>query len=234
MTKNFMAAVLTSIGCLGASGCSLDIDGGAPTEGGENVGRVSQAFGVGPCAHFNAYDHHVGETWSHQAIFSDRVDLFDTNDPAHHIYNAYNYDFSNVCEQAFATDVTVRPAGNPAMTARLTIKQGEVTGAVDETRCDNIHFQWAIYAQEFNGDGTWHHLRNNFIRGTFVNGRCTLPNITFGKIDWKDGIPGFGKVSGLRYVVNAGEDDVLYKTCLALDPDDQGDHLNSLCPNITL
>jgi hypothetical protein len=234
MSKNFGAAVLAALGYLGASGCSMDIEGGGPTGGGESIGRVSSAFSVETCNSYDAYDHYIGETWSHHAVFSDKVDLLDTNDPAHHIYNAYNYDYSGVCEQAFATDIIARPSGNPAMTSRLTIKQGEVTGAMNQARCENIHFQYALYAQKFSRDGVWHHLTNNFIHGTFANGRCTLPNVTFSKIDWKDGITGIGKVGGLRYVVSAGEDNTLYKTCLALDPDDQGDHLNSLCPNITL
>jgi hypothetical protein len=234
MSKHFMAAVLASLGYLGASGCSVDIDGGAATDGDESVGRVSSAFSVETCNSYEAYDHFIGETWSHHAVLSDRVDLLDMNDPAYFIYNAYNYDYSEVCEDAFVTDIIARPSGNPAMTSRLTIQQGQVTGAMNEERCGDIHFQYALYAQKFNRDGVWHHLRNNFIHGTFANGRCTLPNVTFGKIDWKDGIPGIGKVGGLRYVVSAGENDTLYKTCLALDPDDQGDHLNSLCPNITL
>ena len=231
MSKHFMAAVLVSLGYLGVSGCSVGADGDVA---GETVRSISEAFSVETCDAPDAY-HLVGETWSHHAIFSDKVDLLDTNDPAQHIYNAYNYDYSEgECELAFATDVTARPSGNPAMTARITIKQGEVTGPMDDTRCGRIFLQYAIYGQKFNRDGVWHHLDNNVFRGEFANGRCTLPNRRFGKIDWKDGITGLGKVGGLRYVAVAGEGNTVYKTCLALDPDDQGDHLNSLCPNITL
>jgi hypothetical protein len=184
------------------------------------------------CHHYDAYDHYIAETWSHHAVYSDKVDLLDMNDPAYHIYNAYNYDYSNVCELAFVTDVTARPSGNPAMTSRMTIKQGELTGPMTAARCNNIYFQYAVYVQNFNRDGVWHPYRNNFVNAVYLNGKCNLPSYGTGKIDWKDGIPGYGKVGGLRFVLNAGEGDRPLKTCLALDPDDQGDHLNSLCPII--
>jgi hypothetical protein len=238
MRNYFMAMVLASIGCLlGASGCTVDAGVGAPTDqelGGESVGSISSEFSVETCGAYDAYDHFIGETWSHQAIFSDKVDLLDMNDPAYFVYNAYNYDYSGVCPQAFVTDVIARPSGNPAMTARLTLKQGAVTGAMNPTRCGNIYFQFAVYGQKFNRDGVWRHIENAYVHGSYANGRCTLPIYTSRKIDWKDGLPGIGKLGGLRFVMSAGEGDTLYKTCLAIDPDDQGDHLNSLCPPITL
>jgi hypothetical protein len=236
--RNYFKAGLASLGCLlGASGCTVDAGNDALTDdalGGETVGSISSAFSVETCNAYAAYDHFIGETWSHHAVFSDKVDLLDMNDPAYFIYNAYNYDYSSVCPQAFVTDVIARPSGNPAMTARVTFKQGAVTGAMTPARCGNIYFQYALYGQKFNRDGVWRHIENNFVHAEFKNGKCELPIYTTRKIDWKDGLPGIGKLGGLRFVIGAGEGDVLYKTCLVLDPDDQGDHLNSLCPAIKL
>jgi hypothetical protein len=232
--RNYFVAGLASFGCLlGMSGCTVGAEDDIPADQ-EAVGSISSPFSVETCGHYEAYDHFIGETWSHHAVFSDKVDLLDMNDPAYFVYNAYNYDYSRVCELAFVTDVIARPSGNPAMTARVTFKQGAVTGPMTPARCGRIYFQYALYGQKFKRDGVWHHIENDYVNAEFRDDRCELPIYTTRKIDWKDGLPGIGKLGGLRFVISAGEGDVLYKTCLVLDPDDQGDHLNSLCPAIRL
>jgi hypothetical protein len=231
MKVDSRASAVLGLGLLAlVSGCSAEVGAEAGDLQSEATASVKAPLDVLACRHFDAYDHLISENWNNQTVYSDKVDLLETNDPAYYIYNAYNYDYSGVCPLTFVTDVIERPNGNPAMRWRGTIKNLVNTGAMSPTRCPHIYFEWALYAQKFGGDGSWIHVGNSYYNAAYVNGHCVMPSIQSGKIDWKDGLPGIGKITGLRIALSAGEGDTKVPTCLALDGDDGGANLNALCP----
>jgi hypothetical protein len=232
-------ALPMAFACVLAVGCATDFAEN------EEVGTDESAVAALGCKDYDAKDHLESATWSHHAVYSSNVDLLDrgaTYNTGDLFYNAYNYDYSGQCDRTFVTDVTARPSGNPKMTWRLTPSltagAGEsvtLAGRFNAARCSNVYMEYHVYARKFGqgGSGTWYPIWNNYLNAEWINGKCLMPSVQ-ATVDWKDGISGFGKVGALRFAATAGDADTLAHICLALDPDDQGDHLNALCPRHNL
>lgn len=216
-----------ALGMVAVVGCSADMGDSAEKGGEESVSATAEGVSPSTCNASDAFDQWIYWNWDYQAVLSDQVDEFSNG----YLYNSYLYDQSQMCPDSFVTDVTARPNGDPVMSYRFTLQLLDTPG-MDATRCSHLHLDWAMYLENFARDGVWHYFASGFDTANWnaSTGRCTLPARVSYNFDWKAGVSGFGKVGGVRWAIAGYEGDRLIKTCLALDTDNGGAHLNSLCP----